>query len=92
MSEFHPAGYRAMALAFADLDTRDLLPRIRVPTLLLWGAEDRRSPVSVAEQMRAAIPGARLEVMPGTGHVSSFERPEAFNRHVREFCHGGAHA
>ena len=35
MSEFHPAGYRAMACAFAEADLRDVLPHIDVPTLLL---------------------------------------------------------
>ena len=86
MSDFHPAGYRAMALAVADSDTRDLLPRIGVPTLLLWGELDRRSPLSVAEQLRDGIPGAQLTVIPDTGHVSNIEQPARFNAAVRDFC------
>ena len=86
MSDFHPAGYRAMALAVADSDTRDLLPRIGVPTLLLWGELDGRSPLSVAEQLRDAIPGAQLTVIPDTGHVSNIEQPARFNAAVRDFC------
>jgi hypothetical protein len=43
MSDFHPIGYRLMALSSAGVDTRDLLPNIRVPTLLVWGEEDERA-------------------------------------------------
>jgi pimeloyl-ACP methyl ester carboxylesterase len=35
----------------ADADERDLLPRIAVPTLLIWGEQDARSPLSVARQL-----------------------------------------
>lgn len=86
MSDFHPAGYRAMALALADSDTRDLLPSIRVPTLLLWGEGDKRAPLSVAEQLRDGIPGARLVVIPDAGHEPNLEQPARFNAAVREFC------
>jgi pimeloyl-ACP methyl ester carboxylesterase len=44
MLDARPAGMRAMALSFAEADLRDLLPGIRVPTLLLYGDVDRRSP------------------------------------------------
>jgi pimeloyl-ACP methyl ester carboxylesterase len=86
MSDFHPVGYRQMALALAETDARDLLPEIRVPTLLLWGAADRRSPLSVAEQMRDAVPHSRLVVIPDAGHESNIEQPARFNAAVREFC------
>lgn len=86
MSDFHPLGFRLMASALARADTRDLLPTIQVPTLLVWGDADARSPLSVAHQMYAAIPGARLTVIPGAGHVSNLEEPVKFNAEVREFC------
>jgi len=86
MSSFHPAGYRLMVQAFAHLDLRDVLPTISVPTLLIWGAEDKRSPVNVGETMRDSIPGARLVVIPQAGHTSNAEQPERFNTAVREFC------
>jgi pimeloyl-ACP methyl ester carboxylesterase len=53
-----------MARALADADTRDLLPEIRIPTLLLWGEADARSPLNVAHAMKALIPEARLSVIP----------------------------
>jgi pimeloyl-ACP methyl ester carboxylesterase len=86
VSEFHPVGFRLMSLSSAEMDTRDLLPTIAVPTLVLWGHDDRRSPMSVAEQLHKAIPGAELAVIPNAGHVSNMERPKEFNAHVRRFC------
>ena len=70
----------------AEADQRDLLPRIAVPTLLIWGERDVRSPLAVARQFEAAIPGSTLVVIPGAGHVSNLERPDEFNAAVREFC------
>jgi pimeloyl-ACP methyl ester carboxylesterase len=90
MSAFHPVGFRLMALSSAHADTRDLLPRIQVPTLLVWGEADARSPVSVAQQFHAAIPNARLAVLPGAGHISNFEAPAEFNAEVRDFCLSGS--
>ncbi len=86
ISDFHPLGFCLMAKSSADTDTTDLLPRIKSPTLLLWGDEDRRSPLSIAEQLRDAIPNAELAVIGGAGHVSNMERPEVFNARVRRFC------
>jgi pimeloyl-ACP methyl ester carboxylesterase len=86
MSDFHPVGFRLMARAVAHADTRYLLPKIHVPTLLVWGDADVRSPVTVAHQMRDAIPGARLAVIAGAGHVSNLEEPARFNAQVRAFC------
>jgi pimeloyl-ACP methyl ester carboxylesterase len=88
MSEFHPVGFRVMSRSCAEMDTRELLPRIHIPTLVLWGDGDRRSPLHVAEQLHGAIPAAELAIIPQAGHVSNMEQPEAFNAHVRRFCLG----
>jgi pimeloyl-ACP methyl ester carboxylesterase len=78
MADFHPLGFAMMARTSADADSRDLLPEIRVPTLLVSGHADTRAPMSVANQLHAAIPGA--------GHVTNMEAPSRFNEAVREFC------
>jgi pimeloyl-ACP methyl ester carboxylesterase len=85
VSEFHPAGLRVQLHAFAEADLRDVLPRINVPTLLLYGDRDVRSPISVAQELHAKIPGSRLVVIPGAGHVCDMESPERFNAEVRGF-------
>ncbi len=82
-----PESLRTQLFAMAEADQRDLLVRIAVPTLLIWGALDERSPLTVARQFEAAIPDTTLVVIPGCGHVSQLERPEQFNDAVREFCH-----
>ncbi len=81
-----PASMRTALEVMAEADLSDLLSRIAVPTLLIWGELDARSPLSVARQFEAAIPGAELVVIPQAGHVSNLERPEQFNDAVRGFC------
>ena len=86
IADFHPAGFRLMATALARADTRQLLPTIAAPTLLVWGDADKRSPLRVGESIRDAIAGARLEVIRGAGHLSNLECPTNFNAIVRDFC------
>ena len=85
ISEFHPAGLRATARSFAEADLRDVLPRIDVPTLLLCGEKDTRAPVNVAQDLHSRIPGSRLVVIPGVGHMIHIEAAERFNAEVRSF-------
>lgn len=85
MSEARPVGTRVMAHAFAEADLRVVLPRIQVPTLLLCGETDERSPLPVAHELHAAIPTSRMVVLPGLGHESYVEAPERFNAEVRTF-------
>jgi pimeloyl-ACP methyl ester carboxylesterase len=86
MADTRPAAMRTMARAFAEADLREVLPGIRVPTLLLYGAADRRSPPgAVAAELHRAIPGSRLVVLDGVGHAANMEAPERFNAEVRGF-------
>jgi len=86
ISEFHPVGFRLMAKSLEHTDTRDLLPNITVPTLVVWGDADERSPMEVGYQIRDAIPTATLAIIPGAGHMSNLEAPAQFNAEVRDFC------
>jgi pimeloyl-ACP methyl ester carboxylesterase len=86
VSDFHPLGFRLMAKSSADTDTTDLLPNIEVPTLVLWGDDDRLSSMSIAEQLRDAIPNAELAIIANAGHLSNMEQPEEFNAQVCRFC------
>ena len=65
VAEFDPVGFRAMAMASAEADLRDVLAMVDVPTLLLYGDQDVRAPREVAEALRVAIPGSRLVLLPG---------------------------
>ena len=88
MCDLHPAGSRTMLLAMAGADLREVLPRIDVPTLLLYGELDTRAPLHVAEELHAGIPASRLVVLPGAGHAVNAERPDEFNAEVRAFLRG----
>jgi pimeloyl-ACP methyl ester carboxylesterase len=81
-----PATMRQQVATMAAADLREVLPRVGVPTLLIWGELDARSPLTVARQFEDAIPDAQLVVLPVTGHVSNLEQPERFNAAVRKFC------
>jgi pimeloyl-ACP methyl ester carboxylesterase len=85
-ADVRPESMRTALLVMAEADQRDLLPHIAVPTLLIWGELDARSPLHVARQFEDAIPSAKLVVIPGAGHVSNLEQPELFNDAVRKFC------
>jgi pimeloyl-ACP methyl ester carboxylesterase len=87
MSEIRPVATRTMAHALAEADLRDVLPRIAVPTLLLYGEDDERSPPGVAADLHHQIPASRLVLLAGLGHASFLESPERFDAEVREFLH-----
>ena len=70
----------------AATDLNFVLPTISVPTLLVWGEFDVRSPLRIAHEFGQAIPNATLVVIPECGHVTNLDRPDEFSRVVREFC------
>jgi pimeloyl-ACP methyl ester carboxylesterase len=82
-------GNRAATGARARTPRNELSPqlaaRITTPTLLLWGAEDRLVPVAGARWFAAHIPGARLQVMPGIGHIPMEEAPAASARILEDW-------
>jgi pimeloyl-ACP methyl ester carboxylesterase len=55
---------------------------------LVYGDRDLRAPLTVAEDLHAAISGSTLVVLPDTGHICNIEAPEEFNRLLRDFLHG----
>jgi pimeloyl-ACP methyl ester carboxylesterase len=85
MSQYHPDGARTMLFSLAEADLRDVLPRIEIPTLLLYGEHDERSPTSVAEDLHSRIPGSRLVYIPNVGHQCNIEAASRFNKEVRSF-------
>jgi pimeloyl-ACP methyl ester carboxylesterase len=62
-----------------------LLGDVRVPTVVIVGDEDWATPPSRAERIAARIPGATVEKLRGTGHLSAVEQPELVNLAVRSF-------
>jgi pimeloyl-ACP methyl ester carboxylesterase len=64
-------------------DNRPLLGSIRCATLVIVGEQDALTPPELAREIAAGIPGAKLEIIPDCGHLSTMERPEAVNRALR---------
>jgi pimeloyl-ACP methyl ester carboxylesterase len=85
MSGFHRRGMKAMTRALAEADLRSMLADIKVPTLLLYGDKDVRSPVSLGQDLHSRIPGSQLVVIPAIGHLSNLEAADRFNDEVRKF-------
>lgn len=79
-------GLRAAILGVTDRAA--ILPelsRITAATLVIVGADDVATPVAKSEAIVAAIPGARLEVVPDAGHSSTIEQPEAVTALMERF-------
>jgi 3-oxoadipate enol-lactonase len=84
-----PAAIAAALHGMAERpDATPDLPRIDVPTLVVVGGEDAITPPAEAEKMASLIPGARLELVPGAGHLTPIEQPESFGRAMAEFLGG----
>ena len=78
-------GFLPALEALADFPLEEELPKISCPALIVWGAHDALVPVKDAKRMEELIPDSRRVVFERTGHVAMLERPERFNRVLREF-------
>lgn len=75
--------------AIADRpDLSPVLPTIGVPTLVIWGEDDRLIPPAQTRAMVERIPGATGVGIPGAGHLPSMESPQAFTKAIIRFEDG----
>jgi pimeloyl-ACP methyl ester carboxylesterase len=80
MTPSRPEGVIAALLGMAERpDAGGWLGQIRVPTLVVAGAEDTIIAPAESESLAKAIPGAQLKLVPQAGHLVAFEQAEAFN-------------
>jgi 3-oxoadipate enol-lactonase len=75
-----PAGYLGCCAAILDFDFAPRLPGVRVPTLVVCGADDAGTPASENRRLAGLVPGARYEEIAGALHFPNVERPDEFNR------------
>lgn len=78
-------GYMRQNGAVAGHDVRARLAEIAAPTLVIHGDRDPLVPPGEGQALAAAIPGARLLLLPGVGHLPPFERPAEVQRAVLDF-------
>ncbi len=76
---------RPTLVRLVNSDLREYLPRISVPTLLVWGADDTDTPVADGRLMEQLIPDAGLVVLEGAGHYSYIDQAARFARIVSHF-------
>lgn len=68
-----------------DKGLKKRIHRVKAPTLLIWGKEDRLAPPVYAEEFARRIAGARVETVDQAGHAPHLEHPETVARMVRDF-------
>jgi len=71
-----PANFRTVKAC--ALNSAPIKPSIRAPITLLWGADDRLTPIQMARDLAKAFPGAKLVPIERAGHLPQRDRPEAF--------------
>ena len=86
MGECPPETRRDAPRVLIGLDLTAALPNVRIPTLVIGGTNDVLTPPFEAKQMANLIPGARLELMPGGGHMLMLERTEELDRLIVDFA------
>jgi 3-oxoadipate enol-lactonase len=79
-----PEGYIACCAAVRDMDQRDAISAIRVPTLVITGARDPATPPAEGRSLAARIPGAQFAELPAA-HLSNLEAPEQFSSELIRF-------
>ena len=88
MARIDPAAYRIGAEAVWLADQHDRATDIRVPSLVVCGADDRVTPPTLSLVLTRLIPGARCEVIERASHLANLDRPEEFNTLVGAFIRG----
>jgi pimeloyl-ACP methyl ester carboxylesterase len=78
--------HRSVDAMITGQDTTDkLLPGLKMPVLIVWGAEDRLTPLSQGERMHRLAPQSELEVFPGCGHLAPIQCAVQIGPKVVEF-------
>lgn len=85
-SDYQTAGdLRPILVKVVNEDYRELLPRVRSSTLLVWGSDDDAAPLVHGQEMEKLIPGSGLVVFEGAGHFAYLDEADRFCRIVRHF-------
>src|SRR5215213_9154756 len=80
-----PQGYAVCCGAIRDMDLRPSNAALKAPTLLIAGADDPATPVSMLEDIRTRVPHAELVVLPRAAHIPAVEQAERTNRQLAAF-------
>lgn len=87
-----PHAALAALQAMAEWDGRQALPRLTMPTLVVWGDSDRSYRWPQVESLWTNLPNVRLSVVPGAAHAVHLEKPALFQSLIRDFLQEGCGA
>jgi 3-oxoadipate enol-lactonase len=78
-------GFVGACHAIPKVDALEQLKQVKLPCLVLVGAEDRGTPPEMSHRLHASIPGSKLYEIPNAAHLCNIEQPDLFNRAVLDF-------
>jgi 3-oxoadipate enol-lactonase len=78
-------GYIGCCHAIPRINVTERLKEVRCPALVIVGEEDPGTPVEMAREIQAALPGAELAILSRASHLSNLEQPAEFNRALGGF-------
>jgi 3-oxoadipate enol-lactonase len=79
------AGYAGCCHAIPKINLTSRLKEIACPAMVVVGEQDAGTPVDMAREIHAAMPGSELVIIPSASHLSNIEQPEAFNQAITGF-------
>ncbi len=82
------AGYAGCCNAIPKINLTARLKEIKCPILVIVGADDPGTPVSMAKEMHDNAPGSKLVILPSAAHLANLEQPEGFTKALRGFLGG----
>ena len=74
---------RATFVKIVNEDLSDVAPRVKAPTLLIWGENDEETRVEMAQRYNALIPNSKLVVLKDAGHYSYIDQFNKFKMQVQ---------
>lgn len=78
-------GYAGVCAALRDADFRESIKQVRIPTLVLCGAEDIATPPELGRELAGLIPGAEFSLIENAGHLPCIEQPQAMAQRINKF-------
>lgn len=88
IGKMDPYDYLRVYEAIVNEDVTSILSRVAVPTIILVGELDRRTPLPFSQQLAEGIHGAQLHVVARAGHLANLDNPEEFHTLIRAFLDG----
>ncbi|MCC6007979.1 MAG: 3-oxoadipate enol-lactonase [Rhodobacteraceae bacterium] len=85
------AGYIGCSAAIAETELHESTSRLRLPTLAIAGSEDGSTPPDLVRETADLIPGSRMALIRGAGHLPCVEAPETFAGHLADFIAATGH-